>query len=51
MTLKLKFQKLCPLLLVFVTAQVCFAQIEFTEHNIADNFFGADSGSGLDICS
>ena len=49
MTLKLKFQKLCPLLLVFVTAQVCFAQIEFTEHNIADDFDGATSVYAIDI--
>jgi len=51
--MKFKFYKHCLLAFAFVSmaVQVCFAQIEFTEHTIAGNFDGAVSVYAADIDS
>ena len=45
------YYKHCLLAFAFVSmlVQVCFAQIEFTEHNIADDFDGATDIHAADI--
>ncbi|NQT35760.1 VCBS repeat-containing protein, partial [bacterium] len=51
MKLESKYYKHCLLAFAFVSmaVQVCFAQIEFTEHTIADNFDGAYHVFAIDL--
>ncbi|NQT33666.1 hypothetical protein HQ587_00640, partial [bacterium] len=51
MKFEFKYYKYCLLAFafVFMAVQVCFAQIEFTEHTIADDFVGAISVFATDI--
>ncbi|NQU05378.1 MAG: hypothetical protein HQ568_04730, partial [Calditrichaeota bacterium] len=51
MKLEFKYYKryLLAFAVVSVAAQVCFAQIEFTEHTIADNFNYVNCVYAIDI--
>ncbi len=51
MKFELKYYRHCLLTfaLLSMAVQVCFAQIEFTEHTIAGDFYGAWSVYAADI--